>query len=179
MPGFVGKSPQPIFPMSIPFPFQSVAIALALLALAGSNFAQEEKEKTFPKTSPEHQALTASSPYLGNDKFTLRNDYWKGALSTDNGTAIRLQFFKGNTYRFFLGADTTALPAGAKLHLHIFDTKEKEVATSSGQAGQPSVALHLEKVRKTDSYLILMRVEPQAGPAAVVKVPAALFYGWE
>lgn len=179
MPSFVGKCPQPTFRMSSPCPPQFIAAALAIIALTGAAWSQEEKAKPFPKASPEHQSLTAASPYLGNDAFTLRNDYWKGDLSTDSGTAIRLQFFKGNTYRFFLGADTKALPVGARLHLHIFDTKEKEVATSSGQAGEASVALHFEKVRKTDSYLILMRVEPRPGPAAAVKVPAALFYGWE
>ena len=50
--------------------------------------AEDGEPKKFPANSPEHQALTASSPYLGNEAFTLRNDYWKGAVSTGTGTAL-------------------------------------------------------------------------------------------
>ncbi|MCB1088641.1 MAG: hypothetical protein KDM63_16505 [Verrucomicrobiae bacterium] len=154
---------------------------LACLMLSGieRSRAEDEPPKPFPKNSPEHQALTASSPYLGNDAFTLRNDYWTGTVSTLSGTAVRLQFFKGNIYRLFFGVGTDQFPEGARLHLHIFDEKSDEVISASGEAGQAAVVLNFEKVRKTGLYLVLMRIEPRPGPAAEVLVPSVLFYGWE
>ncbi|MCB1066454.1 MAG: hypothetical protein KDN20_26490 [Verrucomicrobiae bacterium] len=167
---------------TLPFPFASCGIALLLAMPWGgviSVGAEEGGAKPFPPTSAEHQALTASSPYLGNDAFTLRNDYWKGTVSTDSGTAVRLQFFKGNTYRLIFGVSTDHLPKTARLHLHIFDSKEKEVSTVAGEPGQAAIVLNFEKNRKTDLYLVLMRIEPQVGPTAPVEVPSVLFYGWE
>lgn len=162
--------------------FPTAWIALLAMLFAPSRTATSAEPgsaKPFPENSPEHQALTMASPFLGNDAFTLRNDYWQGIVSTEAGTAVRLQFFKGNTYRLFFGAHTDALPETAKLHLHIFDSRDKEVATVSGEPGQAAVALHFEKTRKTGLYLVLMRIEPQPGPVAPVSVPSVLFYGWE
>lgn len=154
--------------------------ALSLIGAAGPlGAADGDPPKPFPKDSPEHQALTASSPYLGNDAFTLRNDYWTGSVSTASGTAVRLQFFKGNLYRLFLGAAPGQIPEGAKLHLHIFNDKSEEVISASGEPGEAAVVLNFEKVRKTGLYLVLMRVEPRPGPATEAKVPCVLFYGWE
>lgn len=165
-------------------PADLAAFLSALFLWAGQPvaFAAESADgrpKPFPKDSPEHQALTAASPYLGNDAFTLRNDYWTGAVTTDAGTAVRLQFFKGNVYRLFLGASPPKLPEGARLHLHIFNDQSEEVISASSPAGQPAVVLNFEKVRKTGQYLVLMRIEPRPGPAAPVAVPSVLFYGWE
>ncbi len=164
---------------SLPVPSAALALALFLLPEVSGTGAESAGAKPFPPDSPEHQALMTASPYLGNDAFTLRNDYWKGDVSTQSGRAVRLQFFKGNTYRLFFGASTEVLPESARLHLHIFDAKEKEVATVAGEPGQAAVALHFEKTRKTGLYLVLMRIEPKPGPVQEVAVPSALFYGWE
>jgi hypothetical protein len=159
----------------------AASLILAGLILAGTarSSAEEARPKPFPKDSPEHQALTASTPYLGNDAFTLRNDYWTGSVSTASGTAVRLQFFKGNVYRLFLGVAPPKLPEGARLHLHIFNDQSEEVITAAAEPGQAAVVLNFEKVRKTGLYLVLMRVEARPGPAAEAQVPAVLFYGWE
>lgn len=156
-----------------------VLLANCLAPMLTATSAEPGTAKPFPDNSPEHQALTMASPFLGNEDFTLRNDYWQGKVATDGGTAVRLQFFKGNTYRLFFGSHTDELPKTAKLHLHIFDSKDKEVATVSGEPGQAAVALHFEKTRKTGLYLVLMRIVPQPGPVAPVEVPGVLFYGWE
>lgn len=156
-----------------------LAIALLLVSSLPGSSVESGGAKPFPPDSPEHQALVLASPFLGNEAFTLRNDYWKNEVSTESGKAVRLQFFKGNTYRLFFGASTEALPKTAKLHLHIFDSKDKEVATVAGEPGQAAVALHFEKTKKTGLYLVLMRIEPQPGPAQEVSVPSVLFYGWE
>ena len=153
--------------------------AMALLSAGGVVFAEEAKP--FPPNSPEHQALSAASPYLDREGFTLRNDYWEGIVSTQLGTAMRLQFFKGNLYRLFFGVDTNFLPKDARLHLQIFDKKEKEVATAFIDSG-PVAAVALEFApQKTDLYLILMRVESPAAKAVDRKInlPGVLFYGWE
>lgn len=141
--------------------------------------ASSSEAKRFPEETPENQALSAATPYLGNEDFTLRNDYWKGIVTTEKGTALRLQFFKGNTYRIFFGASTKVLPSTARLHLHLFDAKEKEVASVSGEPGEAAVVLNVEKARKTGLYLVLMRIEPREGPSTEVEVPSVLFYGWE
>lgn len=154
-------------------------IPLAFLLAFWPGKAAPGEAKPFPPDSPEHQALTAASPSLGDEAFTLRQDYWKGTLTTTSGRALRLQFFKGNTYRLFFGAAPSSLPAGARLHLHVFDSEEEEVAVATGEPDEAAVALHLEDAGKTGLYLILMRVEPRPGPAAETEVPAALFYGWQ
>ena len=137
-----------------------------------------EEPKLFPPNSPEHQALSAATPYLGDDDFYLRNDYWQGKITADSGTAMRLQFFKGNTYRLFLGATKDELPENAKLHLHIFDKNSKEVASSTSKAGE-SAAVLSQKIRKTGLYLILMRIEVPEGTGDGLSIPCVLFYGWK
>ena len=138
--------------------------------------------KLFPPNSPEHQALTASTPYLGDEDFYLRNDYWQGSVSPDEGTAMRLQFFKGNTYRLFFGATKDKLPAGSILHLNIFDSNSKEVTAASGEPGEAAAVLS-HKNRKTGLYLILMRIEiPDSAKkegSDSEKNPCVLFYGWK
>lgn len=159
-----------------------LGIMIGFSCLGLSADAQERPSpgaKPFPADSGEHQALSAATRYLGNDDFTIRNDYWKGIVTTSKGTALRLQFFKGNTYRLFYGVSTKTLPEDARLHLHLFDAKEKEVASISGAPGQAAIALNLEKVRKTGLYLVLMRIEPREGPSVEIEVPSVLFYGWE
>lgn len=159
-----------------------LGIMIGFSCLGLSADAQERPSpgaKPFPADSGEHQALSAATRYLGNDDFTIRNDYWKGIVTTSKGTALRLQFFKGNTYRLFYGVSTKTLPEDARLHLHLFDAKEKEVASISGAPGQAAIVLNLEKVRKTGLYLVLMRIEPREGPSVEIEVPSVLFYGWE
>ena len=161
-------------------PTLAIVCAATVLLSPGGNHALAQA-KPFPPNSPEHQALTAAGPYLEREGFTLRNDYWEGIVSTDLGTAMRLQFFKGNLYRLFFGVDTRFLPKDARLHLQIFDTREREVAAAYVDSG-PVAAVTLEFTpRKTGLYLILMRVESPAATAAArgINLPSALFYGWE
>lgn len=129
--------------------------------------------------SPEHQALTAASPFLADESFGLREDYWKGILSPRTGRAVRLLFFKRNTYRLFLGVAPAALPKGARLHLHVFDENNEEVAKASGELDEAAVALHLENAPRTGQFLVLIGVEIPPGPFAETEIPAALFYGWK
>ena len=164
--------------------FGAAACLAVPVGFAGTAGAQQSEggPRKFPEHTPEHQALTASSPYLGDDEFYLRNDYWKGNVTTRTGTAMRLQFFKGNAYTLFFGADTKALPKSAVLHLHLFDAKSREVDTAKGEPGEAAVVLN-HKTRKTGLYLVLMRIViPDSGEqagTAEVSVPSVLFYGWK
>lgn len=141
--------------------------------------AQTRPASPFPPDAPEHEALSAASPYLGNEKFSLRQDYWQGSLTTKAGTAIKLQFFKGNTYRLFFAVAPSTLPKKGTVHLHLFNAANEEVASASGEPGKPVVDLHFENTLKTGLYLVLMRVELPPGPLVEEEVPAVMFYGWE
>lgn len=133
----------------------------------------------FPPDAPEHQALTAASPSLGDEAFTLRQDYWKGVLTTGTGSAVKLQFFKGNTYRLFFGVAPSTLPKGATLHLHVFNSDNEEVSAASGEPGEAAAALHFENTLGTGLYLILMRVALPPGPLEETEIPGVMFYGWQ
>lgn len=164
--------------MFSPPAFFGSVLAVVLLC-AGPARAQSQEASPYPPDAPEHEALTAASPFLGEENFSLRQDYWKGRLTTSSGTAMKLQFFKGNTYRLFFGVAPSALPKKGTLHIHIFNTANEEVARAAGEAGATAVALHFENTLRTGLYLVLMRVELPPGPLAEAEIPAVMFYGWE
>lgn len=155
----------------------SVLLVLCVFAVAGR--AQSPQTSPFPPDAPEHEALTAASPFLADEDFSLRQDYWQGVLTTKTGKGLKLQFFKGNTYRLFFGVSPSALPKDGTLHLHLYNAAGEEVAHAPGEAGKPAVALHFENTLKTGLYLVLMRVELPPGPLAEEEVPAVMFYGWQ
>lgn len=128
--------------------------------------------------SPEHQALSLAKEALSDPAFTLREDYWRGIVSASAGRAVRLQFFKRNRYRLYFGVAPSELPKGARLHLHIFDRENTEVATIAGSENAAAVELPFENTLGTGLYLVLMRVEIPPGPFLDTEISAALFYGW-
>lgn len=133
----------------------------------------------FQKDSPEHQALLLASPYLGDEAFAIRQDYWRGKITTQTGRAVKLQFFKGNHYRLFFGAAPIELPPGSKLHLHIYGENNEEVAQATGEPGAAAVALEFDNTLQTGLYLVLMRIEAPPGPLAEAEVRSVMFYGWK
>ena len=160
----------------------TLAILCAAMAfLLAGRIDAPAKAKPFPPNSPEHQALTAAGPYLDREGFTLRNDYWEGVVSTQLGTAMRLQFFKGNLYRLFFGVDTVFSPRTPGSTSRFSIPRRREVAAAFVDSG-PFAAVALEFApKKTDLYLILMRVESPAANAVdrEINLPSVLFYGWE
>jgi len=152
-------------------------IALTLYApLAGK--AADKNDNPFPPDSPEHSALQAASEYLANDAFLLRQDYWKGNLTTELGKALQLQFFKGNRYHFFFAVSKTRLPKQALLHLHIYDKASNEVASVSSQTSSNVIDLQF-KPKSTGLYLVLMSVEVPKDSSALTGIPSVMFYGYE
>ena len=154
------------------------ACMLLLAFLPNGRADAQESALPFPPDSPEHGALVAASPYLGSDKFHLRQDYWRGELGRNQGKAIRLQFFKGNTYRFFFSVSPKLIDKNARLVLEIYDPASKLVAEVEAVPGDSIAALHF-KPGKTDLYLVLMRVEPAGDEPLRQDFPAVLFYGFE
>jgi hypothetical protein len=161
-----------------PMTFPRFVKLLAALVLSGS-FVRTASAQAFSEDAPEHQALTLASEALGDPDFTLRQDYWKGLVTPSSGRAVKLQFFKRNLYRLYFGVAPSELPKGAKLHLHIFDSENEEVAAATSEPGAAAVTLAFENTRKTGVYLILMRVELPPGPLTGEEMKAVLFYGWK
>lgn len=159
--------------------FRVVLLPLVLCCFPAAGLAQSPQVSPFPPDAPEHEALTAASPYLADENFSLRQDYWQGDLTTRTGKGLKLQFFKGNTYRLFFAVAPSALPKDGTLHLHLYNAAGEEVAHVPGEAGKPAVDLHFENTLKTGLYLVLMRVELPPGPLAEEDVPAVMFYGWQ
>ena len=133
----------------------------------------------FPPDSAEHQAMTLASPFLGDEAFSLRQDYWRGDISPTTGRAVKLQFFKRNIYRLFFGATPADLPPKSKLFLHIYNAENEEVAKVAGEPGATAVALEFDNTLATGIYLVLMRIEAPPGPFAAAEVPSVMFYGWK
>lgn len=160
--------------MSSPLLFRIVLV----LAFSFAGIGPAAAEERFPTDSPEHQALTKAGPTLGDEAFTLREDYWKGSVTSGTGRAVRLQFFKRNHYHLYFGVAPAKLPKNGSLHLHILDANNAEVASAAGETGIPVVEVEFKNTLKSGLYLILMRIEDPAGPSDA-EVPAALFYGWK
>jgi len=178
--GQIGGILLPVNPNPHPAPrslFAALLAAAACLALplAGA----EAPAEPYPEDSPEHQALSLASPFLGDSEFKMRNEYWTGRLSTASGRAVRLQFFKGNLYRLFLGVAPTGLPPGARVQIHVVDDQSEVVAAAEGEPGEAAVALFLEEPPRTGLYLVLMSIDAGPGPLAEIEAEAVLFYGWK
>jgi len=133
----------------------------------------------YPENSPEFQALVLAAPAVEDGDFSLREDYWKGVLSGGTGRALKLQFFKRNEYRLYLGVAPDSLPPKAKLDLRIFDSENEQVAAMMGEPDEAAVELVFENKVRTGLFLVLMRIEVPPGPLAVADVPAVLYYGWK
>lgn len=151
-------------------------LAFAALILSATALAAEDR---YPEDSPEHQALSLAQESLAESGFSLREDYWQGILSGDTGKALRLQFFKRNEYRLYVGVAPKALPPKGKLDLRIFDSENNEVAAMMGEPDEAAVELTFNNKVRTGLFLVLMRIEVPPGPLEVSDVPAVLFYGWK
>lgn len=152
-----------------------IALTLSLLPQATG---EEKSANPFPADSAEHAALEAASPYLGDETFMLRQDYWKGDLTTELGKALRLQFFKGNHYRFFFAVNPSQLPKNAQLHLHIYDKASHQVAAISSPDNSHVVELQFTP-KSTGLYLVMMSIEVPENSSALTGIPSVLFYGYK
>ena len=154
------------------------AIFLSVSVLSSAHAEDDDDTIPFPADTPEHAALTAASSYLDNDDFMLREDYWKGSVTPQTGKAVRLQFFKGNTYRFFFAIEPEKANTATTLSVRIYDAQSREVALNQSKPAETATALHF-KPTATGLYLVLMGVEIAEGSNPYRDYPAVMFYGFE
>jgi hypothetical protein len=154
------------------------AIVLSASSIFGTRAEGDDDANPFPADTPEHAALTAASSYLDDDDFMLREDYWKGSVTPQTGKAVRLQFFKGNTYRFFFAIEPEKSNAATTLSMRIYDAQSREVALAQSKPAETATALHFEP-KATGLYLVLMGVEIAEGTNPYRDYPAVMFYGFE
>lgn len=171
------KAPHPFFLSLRAFPAVGSAVLL-LLSVAPATVQGDDVPNPFPADTPEHAALTAASSYLSNDDFMLREDYWKGNVTAQTGKAVRLQFFKGNTYRFFFAIEAEKANAATTLSMRIYDAQSREVAKSDSKPAQSATALNFEP-SATGLYLVLMGVEIADKSNPYHDYSAVMFYGFE
>ena len=155
---------------------KQIALALFLFGVLGSVHAQ--KAEDFPPDSPHHAALAAVEPYLENEAFELRQEFWGGELAGEKGKALRLQFFKGNTYRLFLAGPLVAMKVGGRLNLAVVDPSGRKIANESSKAGDGAVVVKL-KAKKSGLYLVLMSIDPPKDAPRDASLPCVMYYGYE
>jgi hypothetical protein len=156
-------------------------ISLALgIACATSPLAlrADDDALPFPPDSPEHAALSEASSYLEDEEFMLREDYWKGAVTPQTGKAVRLQFFKGNTYRFFFAIEPEKATPATHLSMRIYDAQSREVALGEAEAEKAALALSFAPT-STGLYLVLMGVDVDESANTYREYPAVMFYGFK
>ena len=151
---------------------------LSVVIISDARAEDDDDAIPFPADSPEHAALTAASSYLDQADFMLREDYWKGSVTPQTGKAVRLQFFKGNTYRFFFAIEPEKANAATTLSMRIYDAQSREVALAQSEPARTATALHF-KPKATGLYLVLMGVEIAEGTNPYRDYPAVMFYGFE
>lgn len=156
-----------------PTPSFPVILRLAIIAVVGGIFLSAQAD-TEQSGSAESTARAAAAPYVKSQGLRLRQDFWQGALSGTKGKAIRLQFFKGHSYRLFLATNAAEKAAGTRLHVMVVD-KSGNVLGESALVG-PASSVEV-KPKKTGAYMILLRAEATTGNKNR-KIPAVLFYGY-
>ena len=149
-----------------------------LLSLVWASGAPGQEASDFDEGSAERAALTRAEPYLENEDFFLRSDYWSGELSGITGKALRLQCFKGNQYSFFFAGAPAKLPEGAILNMKIVDKGMREIANWTSLK-KDAVLVAEFKPKETNLYLVLMSLTYPAGSDMDKEVPCCVFFGYE
>ena len=99
-------------------------------------------------------AIEAALPELDKEEnpFILRHSWWQGELAPGERNIIRHQLFNRNEYWFWAGCSDES----AEISVHVYDSTGKLAEAESWQEGH--VAAALVRPEKTDSYLIVVRV---------------------
>jgi hypothetical protein len=96
-------------------------------------------------------ALQAMAPYV-KEGYTVRDDQWGGDLGVREQKAIPHTLFKGNDYWFCMGTDVD----GARLAIHVYDSKGKIAEYDSWQKGRFAGVRVLPPA--TGTYYIIVEV---------------------
>jgi hypothetical protein len=96
-------------------------------------------------------ALQAMAPYV-KEGYMVRDDQWGGDLGVREQKAIPHTLFKGNDYWFCMGTDVD----GARLAIHVYDSKGKIAEYDSWQKGRFAGSRVLPAA--TGTYYIIVEV---------------------
>jgi hypothetical protein len=96
-------------------------------------------------------ALQAIDPYV-KQGYLVRDDQWGGDLGLREQKAIPHTLFKGNDYWFCMATDLE----GARLAIHVYDSKGKLVENDSWQKGRFAGARVLAPA--TGTYYVIVEV---------------------
>ena len=97
--------------------------------------------------------METAGPYVNDEEFTLRHDYWNGEIESGKQKLIQHQLFRGNEYWFWVG---TSLE-GCKIKIEIYDNKGNSVTAEHTEAGFTAGARVTPA--STGSYYILVKIE--------------------
>ncbi len=102
--------------------------------------------------------------------FKLRQEYWKGAVTSGTQKIVKHQVFKGSEVWFWLG---TASEAELKLEIEAFDAKGNKI-TLEKKSGRGWAAIRL-KPEKTGSCVVTFKITGKDKE----EIPWALVYAWK
>ena len=102
--------------------------------------------------------------------FKLRQEYWKGTVTSGTQKVVKHQVFKGSEVWFWLG---TSSESGVKLEIEAFDAKGNKI-TLEKKSGAGFAAVRL-KPEKTGSCVVTFKITGKEKE----EIPWALVYGWK
>lgn len=155
----------------------AVAIAAVMLAFAamipGSTAADEGKDAF---AGAEKNASVAAQEHKDKTKgFNVRAQPWRGVLGKEKGKAVRIQLFKGNTYRFFIAVSRDVAAKGVAPVAQVVDAEFNRLAES----GKPKDGVTVLEISPaaTGMYMILIRAD--SSEKSPDEFAAAMIYGFE
>ena len=101
--------------------------------------------------------------------FKIRQEYWKGKLTSGEQKMVKHQLFKGGEVWFWLGTSTE----GVKIEIEIYDAKGVKI-DSEKKAVKECTGLKLT-APKTGTYLVVFKMTGKDK----AEIDWALVYGWK
>ncbi len=101
--------------------------------------------------------------------FKIRQEYWKGTLTSGDQKMVKHQLFKGGEVWFWLATSTE----GAKLEIEIYDDKGVKIPSEKKSVkGCTGIKL---TAPKTGTYLVVFKMTGKEKE----EIDWALVYGWK
>jgi hypothetical protein len=93
--------------------------------------------------------------------YVMREETWNGKMPSGETKAIAHQLFKGNEYRFYLGAGSK----NTKLSVHVYDQDGNLVESNSWQRenADGSFAGAVVRPSSTGTYFLMLKAEASSG----------------
>lgn len=101
--------------------------------------------------------------------FKIRQEYWKGTVTSGDQKIVKHQLFKGGEVWFWLGTSTE----NVKIEIEIYDSKKVKVA-SEKKVTDGCSAIKLT-APKTGTYLVVFKLTGKEKE----EIDWALVYGWK